>query len=84
MRFGRDQLQRVEADGAVVEDVFVRRRFWRRGSILPRGAAQQRLQPHQQDVQVEGLGKIVVGALLRGLPELSSGRLRAVSISTGV
>ena len=68
MRLGAIEFERVEADGAVVEGVFVvfigedmRRRLGCRGA-LPCGAAEKRLQADEEDAEVEGLGEVVVGA----------------------
>ena len=63
---GRDQLEGVELDGAVVEGVEVGggSRWRRRGGrgLEPGGAAQHGLESDEEDFKVEGLGEVVVRA----------------------
>ena len=63
---GGDKLEGVEADGAVVEGVFVG--LVRRGGgfgwtwRMPGGAAEQGFKSHEEDAEVERFGEVVVGA----------------------
>ena len=65
---GGDEFEGVKVDGAVVEEVECRMGAGLGGSgsrgcgCLPGGAAQQGLDADEEDVEVEGLGEVVVGA----------------------
>src|SRR5215469_4885361 len=70
---GGDELEVIEADGAVVEGVlrigFV---LGRGGNLLthPCGPAQERLDAHEENVEIEGLGEVVVGARIEAVQDV--------------
>jgi hypothetical protein len=85
---GGDELECVEADGAVVERVFVfrvrgvrgedRLRCLLRGCVrreaLPGGAAEEGFEADEENVEVEGLGEVVVGSGFDAFEDLFGAR----------
>jgi hypothetical protein len=49
---------------------------FRRSGRLPRGSAEERLEAHEEDAEVEGFGEIVVGAGFDAFKDLFGARAR--------
>jgi hypothetical protein len=73
---GGDEFECVEADGAVVEGVLRWRSSWfgfyglGGQSSLPCGATEKGLDANKEDVEIEGLGEVIVGSCFEAFQDL--------------